>query len=173
MEIIPNWFRGKLIEAHESQRKHLQYVLKDLSNEELTKRVTNEKYSRSIAGLVTHIGTAETYWFHKAKNSIGHPVIADTFEKVMNRIKENTEKIIKIVQDCSEEHLRIIPPKEGEPSIAWAVLRTSQHGIYHAGQIAKIRRIIGTSELHPDSENIWGTAVDSTIEIIKTLLDEC
>ncbi|MFW9963365.1 MAG: DinB family protein [Candidatus Sifarchaeia archaeon] len=159
------------MQTHENQRKHLQYVLKDLTNDELTKIVTNEEYSKSIAGLVMHIGTAETYWFHKAKNSIGPPVIADTFEEVMTRTKENTEKISKIVKECPEDQLRIIPPEDGGPSIAWAVLRTSQHGIYHAGQIAKIRRMICASELQPDSENLWGKAVDLIIEIVRTLID--
>ncbi|MGY5856034.1 MAG: DinB family protein [Candidatus Thorarchaeota archaeon] len=169
--MVPSWFREKVVQAHENQRAHLYYVLKDLTNEELIKIVTNEEYSKSIAGLVMHIGTAETYWFHKADHSIGPPVIADTFDEVISRIHENTEKIIKIVRECPEDQLRIIPPKEGGPSIAWAVLRTAQHGIYHAGQIAKIRRMIGTSELPPDPENLWGKAVDATLEIIRKLID--
>ncbi|MHA2141996.1 MAG: DinB family protein [Candidatus Thorarchaeota archaeon] len=171
--MVPDWFREKVIQAHDNMRTHLHYVLQDLTNDELIKQVTTEKYSRSIAGIVMHIGTAETYWFHKANNSIGPPVIADTFDEVMFRIKENTENITKIVRECAQEQLRIIHPKEGGPSIAWAVLRTTQHGIYHAGQIAKIRRMIGASELLPPPENLWGKAVDSTIEIIGTLIDEC
>ncbi len=170
--MAPNWFREKVVQAHENQRAHLHYVLKDLTNDELTKIVTNEEYSRSIAGLVMHIGTAETYWFHKANNPIGAPVIADTFDEVLTRINENTEKIIKIVRECPEEQLRIVPPKEGGPSIAWAVLRTAQHGIYHAGQIAKIRRMTDASELPPDPDNLWGKAVDSSLEIIRALLDK-
>jgi uncharacterized damage-inducible protein DinB len=170
--LVPSWFREKLIHAHENQRAHLHYVLKDLTNDELIKEVTNEEYSRSIAGLAMHIGTAETYWFHKANNSIGPPVIADTFDEVLSRINENTEKITKILKECPEEQLRLIPPKDGGPSIAWAALRTSQHGIYHSGQIAKIRRMIGTSDLPPDPENLWGKAVDSTLEIIRILIDE-
>ena len=170
--MVPEWIREKIIQAHENQRAHLYYVLKGLKNDELIKIVTNEEYSRSIAGLVMHIGTAETYWFHKANNSIGPPVIADTFEEVMTRIRENTEKITKIVQECPEEQLRIIPPKEGGPSISWAVLRTAQHGIYHAGQIAKIRRMIGASDLPADPDNLWGGAVDSALEILRTLIDE-
>ncbi len=171
--MIPGWFRGKVIQAHKNQRAHLQYVLQDLTNDELIKEVTTEEYSRSIAGIVMHIGTAETYWFHKAKKSIGPPVIADTFEEVMSRIYENTEKITKIILECPEEQLSLIPPKEGGPSYAWAALRTAQHGIYHSGQIAKIRRMIGASEIPPDSENLWAMAVDSTLEIIRAFIDEC
>jgi len=170
--MIPSWFREKVIRAHENQRTHLHYVLKDLTNDELIKQVTTEEYSRSIAGIVMHIGTAETYWLHKAKNPIGPPVIADGFEEVISRIIENTEKITKLVRECPEEQLRIIPPKEGGPSIAWAVLRTSQHGIYHGGQIAKIRRMIGAKELPPDPENSWGQAVDSILEIVGAFIDE-
>ncbi|MBY8996261.1 MAG: DinB family protein [Candidatus Thorarchaeota archaeon] len=170
--MVPSWFREMVIQAHENQRTHLHYVLKGLTNDELIKTVTSEEYSRSIAGIVMHIGTAETYWFHKAGNSIGPPVIADTFEEVISRIHENTEKITMILKECPEEQLRIIPPKDGGPSIAWAVLRTSQHGIYHTGQIAKIRRMIGASELPPDPDNLWGKAVDSTLGIIRALIDE-
>lgn len=169
--MIPSWFREKVIEAHKNQRAHLEYVLQDLTNDELIKQVTNEEFSRSIAGTVMHIGTAETYWFHKANHPIGPPVIADTFEVVMERIKENTDKITKIIQECPEEQLRIKSPKDGGPSFVWAVLRTAQHGTYHAGQIAKIRRMIGASELPPDSENLWGKAVDSTLEILRSLID--
>ena len=169
--MVPSWFREKVVQAHENQRAHLHYVLKDLTNDELTKIVTNEEYSRSIAGLVMHIGTAETYWFHKAGNSIGPPVIADAFDEVLSRINENTEKITKIVRECPEDQLRITPPKEGGPSIAWAVLRTAQHGIYHAGHIAKIRRMIGTADLPSDPDNLWGNAVDSTLKIIGDLID--
>ena len=95
--MVPSWFREKLIQAHENQRAHLHYVLKGLTNDELIKILTEEEYSKSIAGLVMHIGTAETYWFHKANHSIGPPVIADTFDEVISRIHENTEKITKIV----------------------------------------------------------------------------
>lgn len=170
--MIPDWFRERIVDTHENQRKHLHYVLEDLTNEELVKELTNEEYSRSIAGIVMHIGTAETYWFHKANHSIGPPVIADTFDEVLSRIAENTGKIITIVRECPKDQLRIIPPKEGGPSIAWAVLRTAQHGIYHSGQIAKIRRMIGAKELPPDPENLWGNAVDSTLEIIRAFTDE-
>ena len=171
--MVPSWFREKLIQAHENQRAHLHYVLKGLTNDELIKILTEEEYSKSIAGLVMHIGTAETYWFHKANHSIGPPVIANTFDEVISRIHENTAKITKIVQECPEEQLRIIPPKDGGPSIAWAVMRTSQHGIYHTGQIAKIRRMIGASELPPDPDNRWGKAVDSILAIVRALIDEC
>jgi uncharacterized damage-inducible protein DinB len=167
-----NQFREMVIQAHKNQRAHLHYVLQDLTNEELVKEVTSEELSKSIAGIVMHIGTAETYWFHKAKNSIGPPVIADTFDQVMIRIRENTEKIIKLVQECDEGQLRIVPPRDGGPSIAWAVLRTSQHGTYHAGQIAKIRRMIGAVALPSDTGYLWGKTIDSPLDIIKTLIDE-
>ncbi|MFX1579641.1 MAG: DinB family protein [Promethearchaeota archaeon] len=170
--MIPKWFRETLIEAHKNQRNHMHFVLQNLKDEEVTKIVTEEEYSKSIAGIVMHIGTAETYWFHKAKNSIGPPTIADTFGEVLARIEENTEKITTIIRECPEEQMQVIPPKDGGPSIAWAVLRTVQHGIYHSGQIAKIRRMIGTEDLPDDSENLWGIAVDSTLEIIRRLLDK-
>ncbi|MFW9975759.1 MAG: DinB family protein [Candidatus Thorarchaeota archaeon] len=101
--MVPSWFREAVIQTHKNQRAHLQFVLKDLTDAELVKEVTTEEYSRSIAGIVMHIGTAETYWFHKAKNSIGPPVIADKFDEVMARIEENTKNIIRIVQNCTED----------------------------------------------------------------------
>jgi uncharacterized damage-inducible protein DinB len=167
-----DWFRDQVIQAHKNQRAHMFYVLDGLSNDELIKEVTTEEYSRSIAGIVMHIGTAETYWFHKANESIGPPTIADTFDEVKARLHENTEKIIEKVRTCSAEKMRIVPPKEGGPSIAWTVLRTSQHGIYHSGQIAKIRRMIGAAELPPDSEGLWGKAVDSLIRIVQILIED-
>ena len=167
--MVPEWFREKVIQAHENQRAHMYHVLKGLKGEEITKIITDEEYSRSIAGLVMHIGTAETYWFNKANNSIGPPTIADTFDEVLSRLRENTEKITKIVRECPEEQLQIVPPKDGGPSIAWVVLRTAQHGIYHSGQIAKIRRMIGAEDLPTNPDDLWGKAVDSTLEIIQLL----
>lgn len=170
--MIPDWFRENVIQAHKNQRAHMFYVLDGLTDDELTKEVTTEEYSRSIAGIVMHIGTAETYWFHKANESIGPPTIADTFAEVKSLLQENTEKIMEKIRTCPDGKMRIIPPKEGGPSIAWAVLRTAQHGIYHNGQIAKIRRMIGASELSPDSEDLWGKAVDSLIGIIRILIED-
>lgn len=165
-----NWFREALIQAHRNQRAHMNFVLQKLSEEELKREVTSEEYSRSIIGIVMHIGTAETYWFHKAKESIGPPVIVDTAEEAFSRIRENSDRIEKKIRECSEDQLRVIPPtKESAPSIAWAVLRTVQHGIYHSGQIAKIRRMIGATDVGPDTEETWNIAVDSLIEIIKKL----
>jgi len=170
--MVPLWFREKVIQTHLNQRAHMNFVLKGLTDEELTKEVTSEEYSRSIAGLVMHIGTAETYWFHKANESIGPPTIADTFDEVKSRLQENTDKIIEKVRNCREEQLRILPPKEGGPSIAWAVLRTAQHGIYHSGQIAKIRRMIGAEDLPLDSEGLWGKAVDSLLDLVRTMMED-
>jgi uncharacterized damage-inducible protein DinB len=170
--LVPKWFREKVIQAHLKQRAHMHFVLESLTNEELTKEVTTEEYSRSIAGLVMHIGTAETYWFHKANESIGPPTIADTFDEVKARLQENTDKIVEKVRNCPDEQLRIIPPRNGGPSIAWAVLRTAQHGIYHSGQIAKIRRMIGAADLPADAEGLWGTAVDSLLDIIQIMMED-
>lgn len=167
-----DWFRQALVGAHRNQRAHMFFVLQNLTDDELKKEITTEDYSRSIIGIVMHIGTAETYWFHKAKESIGPPVIVDTVEEAFARIRENTARIEEKVLECPKNQLRIIPPtKESGPSIAWAVLRTAQHGIYHSGQIAKIRRIIGASELGPDIEDTWSTAADSLIQIIKKITD--
>ena len=75
--------------------------------------------------------------------------------------------------NCDSEELKIQTGMNKQtPSIAWCVLRTYQHGLYHAGQIAKIRRIEGAKELAYHRDELWSLAVDSVIEILERFTNE-
>ncbi|MFQ5833354.1 MAG: DinB family protein [Candidatus Thorarchaeota archaeon] len=172
MKLVPDWFREMVIETHLNQRRHMDRVLAGLSEEHMTQKVASEENFEDILSILRHIGSAQTYWHFKAGHSIGPPVKEETVEEVLARLSENSEKIIEQIQNCPEEQLQIVPPREGGPSIAWAVMRTAQHGIYHSGQIAKLRRVIGAPDLLPDDSDRWGKAVDSLIMIVRRFLEE-
>ncbi len=167
------WFRQMLIDAHNNQRKHLDRIIHGLSEEHLAKIVSPNERLSSIKILLWHIGSAETYWFHRSKHSIGARYDDDNLVIILKKLKENTERIAEVINTCSIEQLRIVPPSpEGGPSVAWALLRTFMHGIYHTGQIAKIRRMIGAPELPDEEVDSWNLAVDSVADLIHGLLHD-
>ena len=167
------WFRKMLIEAHNNQRRHLNRIIEGLPTEYLTKVVSPNERLSSIQILLWHIGSAETYWFHKSGQSIGMRYDDSDLAIILKKLKENTDRIAEVVNTCSIEQLRIVPPSpEGGPSVAWALLRTFMHGIYHTGQIAKIRRMIGAPDLSEEDVDSWSLAVDSIADLVHGLLHD-
>ncbi|MHA1906388.1 MAG: DinB family protein [Candidatus Thorarchaeota archaeon] len=167
------WFRQMLIDAHNNQRTHLKRIINDLSEKQMKKELSQGEDLTSIARLIWHIGSAETYWFHKSTNPIGQRYDDSDFQIVLKKIDENTERIAEVINTCSIEQLRIVPPSpEGGPSVAWAILRTYMHGIYHAGQIAKMRRILGAPDLPKEDIKSWNLAVDSIAALIHGFLHD-
>jgi uncharacterized damage-inducible protein DinB len=163
-------FRKYIVEVHNYQRKHMWRILDGIPEDIMVKRLTEEERIYSILSLAQHIANAETYWFHKNKHNIGKPVAADKTQEVLSKLRENTEKMAEVVHSCSADQLRIVAPwEEGGPSVAWSILRTSQHGIYHTGQIAKLRKILGAPPLSEDKEDTWGSAVDALLYVIRLL----
>lgn len=148
-------------------------MIAGLSNEHLKKTVSTHDDYPNIQSLLWHIGSAETYWFYKSKNPIGPKYDRDELEIILKKLDENTDRIAEVVSTCSIEQLRIVPPSpEGGPSVAWALLRTFMHGIYHTGQIAKIRRIIGAPDLPAQEVDSWDQAVDSVSDLVHGLLHD-
>ncbi len=167
-----NWFRKRLIDAHERQRTHLYRIIGDLSPDLVEEKVSDEQRFPDILSVLRHIGNSETYWFHKNGNDLLPPLSTGGFNAVVNHLKEVSEAMVEMIRTCSEEELRVVPPTaERGPSISWCVLRTFQHGIYHAGQIAKMRHMMGAPSLEVDDAS-WNAAVDASTEIIGDLLDE-
>ena len=167
------WYRKMLIEAHHNQRAHMKRILEGLTNEHFLKEVTNEERLQNILGVVWHIASAETYWFHKSGHSIGPEFDVDDSQFVSEKVSENSNRITEVVNTCSLEQLRIVPPSpESGPSVSWALLRTFMHGVYHTGQIAKIRRMIGAPDLSDEKLSSWSIAVDSMANLIHGLLHD-
>ena len=165
-----SWLRTKLVEAHKRQREHLYWIIDSLDESQMTEDVTDEEYISSILKTLRHIGNAETYWFHKSEHSIGPPIDDTEVEGVIQRLKENTSKIEEVINTCEEDQLQIRSGMNKQtPSVAWAILRTYQHGIYHAGHIAKLRHIVGAPSLPSHRDELWSSAVDAIIEIIMKM----
>ena len=168
-----NMLRDELIQAHLNMRTHLYRVIDGLTQETLLKQISDEKQFPHILSLIWHIGGAETYWFHRVKHDIGPKFSVETVDDIQPRLKANTEGIIRVVRVCDGAQIRIVPPTvEGGPSVAWCILRTYQHGLYHSAQISKIRHMIEGIPPLSSQEDTWSHAVDSVIEIVRKLYDE-
>ncbi len=167
------WFRQMLIDAHNNQRTHLRRIIDGLSEDQMKKEMSKDEDFTNIARLLWHIGSAEIYWFYKSGHKIGQRFDDSDLEVVLKKIAENTERVAEVINTCSIEQLRITPPSpEGGPSVAWALLRTFMHGIYHTGQIAKMRRILGAPDLPVEDVNSWSLAVDSVAALIHGFLND-
>ena len=165
------WKRENLIKIHENMRAHLYRIIDGLTQELLMKEISDEENYPHLLSLVWHIGGAETYWFHRAKHDIAPKFSIESFEDIRNKLLENTEGIKRVIRECSTDQLRIVPPsEESEPSIAWCLLRTYQHGLYHTAQISKVRHMIGAPQI-ADTPNTWNTAVDSIIGLLGEFWD--
>ncbi|MBN2229180.1 MAG: hypothetical protein JW779_06260 [Candidatus Thorarchaeota archaeon] len=161
-------FREELIQAHLKMRAHLYRIIEGLTQEILLKEISDEASYPHMLSLIWHIGGAETYWFHRAGHDIGPKFQIEKYEDIQKNLHANTEGIRRVVRGCDDDQIQIISPTEdGGPSVAWCVLRTYQHGLYHTAQISKIRHII--EEIPPlrTDEDTWSTGVDAVIEIIK------
>ena len=76
------WYRKMLIEAHHNQRAHMERILAGLTKNHFLKKVTSEERLHNILGIVWHIASAETYWFHKSGHSIGPKFEAEDIEVI-------------------------------------------------------------------------------------------
>ncbi|TFF94264.1 DinB family protein [Candidatus Thorarchaeota archaeon] len=167
-----DWFRERLTDAHKKQRTHLYRIIQDLSTDLVEKKVSDEERLPDMLSVLRHIGNSETYWFHKNGNDLLPPLRTGGLDEVVDHLERVTAAMIEMIRGCSEEELRVVPPTdERGPSISWCVLRTVQHGIYHAGQLAKMRHMIGAPPLEVDDAP-WNAAVDAPTQIIGALLDE-
>ncbi len=162
--------REELIRAHLNMREHLYRIIDGLTQELLLKEVSDESQYPHMLSLIWHIGGAETYWFHRANHDIAPRFTIESFEDIQKKLRENTEGIKRVLRECDSNQIQIVGPKaEGGPSVAWCLLRTYQHGLYHTAQISTMRhRIDGCPPLAGDDES-WNKAVDSVIEIVRKL----
>jgi hypothetical protein len=159
--------REKLIRAHLNMRTHLYRIIGGLTQDILLKEISDEEHYPHLLSLIWHIGGAETYWFHKANHDIGPKFSIETFEDIRTKLEENTKGIKRVIEECTQEQLRIVPPsEEGGPSVAWCLLRTYQHGLYHSAQISKIRHMIGAPPI-ASTPDTWSPAVDSIADILS------
>jgi len=164
--------RDELIRAHLNMREHLYRIIDGLTQEILMKVVSDEPQYPHMLSLIWHIGGAETYWFHRANHDIAPRFTIERFEDVQTKLRENTEGIKRVIRGCDSKQLQIIHPREeGGPSVAWCLLRTYQHGLYHTAQISKMRHMIEGCPPLSGNDETWNDAVDSISEIVRKLYE--
>ncbi|TFG33324.1 hypothetical protein EU527_08475 [Candidatus Thorarchaeota archaeon] len=158
--------RNELIAAHDNMRSHLYRMIDGLTQELLQKKISDEENSPDILSIIMHIGGAETYCFHKTNHDIAPKFTIEKCEDIHVKLVENTEGIRRVLETCPEDQLNIVLPSQDRgPSVAWCLLRTYQHGLYHTAQIAKIRHMISAPPIE-EKPDTWSVAVDSVIDIL-------
>ena len=164
------WKRENLIKTHVNMRTHLYRIIHGLTQEMLLKEISDEENYPHLLSIIEHIGGAESYWFHRAKHDIAPRFSIESFDDIRMKLDENTEGIKRVIRKCPKDQLSIVPPSQDvDPSVAWCLLRTYQHGLYHAAQISKIRHMIGAPLIA--STSTWSPAVDSVIELLRESWD--
>ncbi len=162
-------FRQRLVALHQNQRAHMWRVIEGISIDDMTRRISDETNNPNIVSILRHVANAETYWMHKSGFGIAPPLKVDEVDAVLNQLRRITEALKVTLRTCPTQQLRIqAPVDKAPPTVAWALLRTSQHGIYHTGQIAKIRHMIGLPPL-PGDTSLWEAAVDSIILLLRDM----
>jgi uncharacterized damage-inducible protein DinB len=137
---------------------HIERILEGLDDDHLQTQLQGTK--ESISRVLQHIINAESYWLEKVQESrpefIKRPNLATTRSTMSELEKRFMDLLDRRSLDTSTD-----------PTPAWITLRVSQHGIYHSGQIALIRRLIGvpTVEVGQTAPLTWESAVDTLSDL--------
>lgn len=154
---------GFYLSAWEKARAELRKIVSDLTDEELTRRITPEAHQ--IGGLILHLGEAETWWIHStvAEKELDEEArkfahMYDTTEtnfaekgysaaECIGRIDEISRRSREILAKLTDEDLEKIfsyelDGKRVEASLRWILCQLIDHEANHKGQISMIKRLL-------------------------------
>jgi uncharacterized damage-inducible protein DinB len=134
-------------------------MLEGLDDDHLQTQLQGTK--ESISRVLQHIINAESYWLEQVEEPrpefVRRPDLATTRSSLAELEKLYVDLLSRRGLDQTTD-----------PTPAWITLRVTQHGIYHCGQIALIRRLIGVPSV-PEGETApltWESAVDAVSALV-------
>lgn len=139
--------------AYRKCHLHLERMLENLTDENLQAQLPGTK--ESLSRVFQHIINAECYWLEQVKES--HP------DMVKRPDPTTVRRVFGELEKCYLDMLgRRGHERKSNPTPVWIALRVTQHGIYHSGQIALIRRLLGVPAvpLGETAPQTWEEAVD-------------
>jgi uncharacterized damage-inducible protein DinB len=148
-----NFIEG-LRRAYRRCHLHAERMLEGLDDDHLQTQLQGTK--ESISRILQHIINAESYWLEQVREP--RPEFVKRPNQAMTR-SMMAELETRYMDLLSRRGL----DKSTDPTPAWITLRVAQHGIYHSGQIALIRRLIGAPTVPPGEAAplTWESAVDA------------
>ena len=162
----PKDLQSGLAAAYQAARKHLNFILSDLTANQASTEVAPE--SRTIVYYLTHIANSELYWLA----ATGRKVIVYAKEVPLDIAKDllmDVEKrILQELKECTPEDLVFQPPTEkAKPSLGWVVAHITLHLLYHTAEILFTRYAAGGSTLPQDKlEDSWGHMMEAVSHLI-------
>jgi uncharacterized damage-inducible protein DinB len=133
-------------------------MLEGLDDDHLQTQLQGTK--ESISRILQHIVNAESYWLEQVREPrpefVKRPNLATTRSMMAELEKRYMDLLNRRGLDQSTD-----------PTPSWITLRVAQHGTYHSGQIALIRRLIGVPsvELGQTAPLTWESAVDAVSDL--------
>ena len=154
---------GFYLSAWEKTRAELRSIVADLTDAELTARISPEAHQ--IGGLILHLGEAEMWWIHKvaAEKELSeeeikfahmyHTTETDFAEKgysaadAIERIDEISRRSREILTKFTDENLEKIyfyerEGKRVEATLRWIFCQLIDHEANHKGQISMLKRLL-------------------------------
>lgn len=155
---------GFYLSGWEKTRAELREIVSDLSNEELSQRLSPEAHQ--IGGLILHLGESEAGWIHAiiagreldedekkfvhwydttetdfAAKGYG---ARDCIERI-DKISEMSRRILQEFTDLDLERLFGYERSTGERvevSLRWVLHHLIDHEAHHKGQISMMKRLL-------------------------------
>ena len=140
--------------AYRRSHLHLLRMIEGLTDDDLHTELQGTK--ESVGRVLQHLANAESYWLEQ----VGEP--RPDFVK-----RPDLATARSLLAGLEKAYMSLLDrrgsEKDSKPTPAWIALRVAQHAIYHAAQIALLRRLLGRPAV-PVGEKApltWEAAVDA------------
>jgi uncharacterized damage-inducible protein DinB len=144
--------------AYRRSHLHIERMLEGLDDDQLQTQLQGTK--ESVSRTLQHIVNAECYWLEQ---------VAEARPEFVRR--PNLAVTRTMLSDLEVRFMQLLDRRgldqSTDPTPAWITLRVAQHGVYHSGQIALIRRLIGVPSVEPGETAplTWESAVDAVADL--------
>jgi uncharacterized damage-inducible protein DinB len=144
--------------AYRRSHLHLERILEGVDDDHLQTQLQGTK--ESISRVLQHIINAESYWLEQVQEARPEFVKRPNLDTTHSMLSELEKRFMDLLDR------RGLDPST-DPTPAWITIRVAQHGIYHSGQIALIRRLMGvpTVEVDQSAPLTWEAAVDAVSDL--------
>jgi uncharacterized damage-inducible protein DinB len=152
-----NFIEG-LRRAYRRCHLHAERMIEGLEDDHLQIQLQGTK--ESIGRVLQHIINAESYWLEQVQEPRPEFVKRPSLATARSSMADLEKRYMDLLNRRGLD-------KSTDPTPAWIALRVSQHGIYHCGQIALIRRLIGVPsvEVGETAPLTWESAVDAVSDL--------
>lgn len=152
MKSDPNRVKGAE-RAYRRMHLHVERMVEGLDDGLLMAELQGT--TESICRILQHVLNAESHWLEQVGESRPNFVKRPDLETFLYSWKDLEHRYVDLLGRRGAERTR-------HPSPLWITLRVTQHGMYHAAQVALMRRLLGNPTVAPGEKPplTWEAAVD-------------